>query len=47
MFRRKPSWYKLMLKAQFFSGVLYKIARMFMKSAEKQQKKKKAKKRKY
>ena len=46
MFRRKPSWYALMLKALFFAGVLYKIARRFMKSAEKLQREKKKKKKK-
>ncbi|MBN1759794.1 MAG: hypothetical protein JW863_15815 [Chitinispirillaceae bacterium] len=45
MFRKKPSWYSLMLKALFFAGILYKTARLFMKSAEKQQRKKKHKKR--
>jgi hypothetical protein len=46
MFRRKPSWYALMLKALFFAGVLYKIARRFMKSTEKLQREKKKKRKK-
>ncbi len=41
MFRKKPSWYALMLRALFFAGVLYKIARGFMKSTEKLQREKK------
>ena len=36
-----------MLKAFFFAGVLYKIARRFMKSAEKLQREKKKKKNKW
>lgn len=44
MFRKKPSWYALMLKALMFAAVLYKIARLFMKSADRQVRVKPAKK---
>jgi hypothetical protein len=44
MFRKKTSWYRLTLNALFFAGILYKTARLFMKSAEKLQREKKVKK---
>lgn len=35
MFRKRYPWYRIMLKALFFSGIIYKFAKMFMKSADK------------
>ncbi len=34
MFRRKPSWQKHSFQALLFAGLVYKFARLFMKSAE-------------
>jgi hypothetical protein len=38
MFRKPPRWYTLAIKALLFAGVLYKFARLFMKSTERQMK---------
>jgi hypothetical protein len=35
MFRKRFPWYRIMLKALLFSGIIYKFAKMFMKSADK------------
>jgi hypothetical protein len=36
MFRKKTKWYVPSIRAFLFAGVLYKIARLFMKSTERQ-----------
>jgi hypothetical protein len=43
MFLKKSKWYTPALKALLFAGVLYKFARLFMKSTEKQLREKKRK----
>jgi hypothetical protein len=35
MFRKKTHWYTLACKALLFAGLLYKLSRLFMKSADK------------
>lgn len=35
MFRKRYPWYRIMLKALLFSGIIYKVAKLFMKSAAK------------
>ena len=46
MFTRKPKWYASVLKVLLVAGVLYKVARLFMRSAEKLSRVKPASKRK-
>jgi len=42
MFRKKRSWYSVAIKALLFTGGIYKVSGMFMKStAEKKKRKKK------
>jgi hypothetical protein len=41
MFRKKTTWYRATIKALLFSGVIYKIALMFLKSTEGNKRKKK------
>ena len=36
MFRRKKRWLGQAMKSLFFAAILYRIARSFMKTAEKQ-----------
>ena len=36
MFRRKPRWFRNIVKAFFLMGIAYRISRSFMKRAEKQ-----------